>query len=213
MLNRRNIIGGAAALPAIVIASCGATSAAAETLSPDFAAVLDKSAQASAALARHDQHVHLPAKARASRAIEALPHTTVYAGPSLTGGQVVWSTEKPSTVAIARSIVDMAREGKDLAGAGLTHARALTAAHLRRERAISRIMRDTGTSAAVELSDELGNECSAAQCDVASYPVNTATDLAAKLAFMVKHQMGDGMDWLEELHADARRVARLEDAA
>lgn len=213
MLNRRNIIGGAAALPAIFIASCGATSAVAETLSPDFVAVLNKAAQASAALGHHDQHVHLPAKARAFAAIEALPHTIVHVGPSLTGGQVVWSTEKPSTVAIARSIVNMAREGKDMAGAGLTHARALTAAHLRRERAISRILRDTGTAAAVERSDELGNECADAQSAVAAHPVSTAADLAAKLAFMVKHQMGDGMDWLEELHADARRVAKLEDAA
>ncbi|MEE8612457.1 MAG: hypothetical protein V3V60_17255 [Sphingomonas aquatilis] len=62
-------------------------------------------------------------------------------------------------------------------------------------------------------SDELWAACCLAQSDVAAYPVSTAADLAAKLAFMVKHQMGDGMDWLEELHADARRVAKLGDPA
>lgn len=211
MLNRRHIIGGAAALPAIVIASCGvAPAAAAPALSPDFAALLDKAAQASLALTAHERDIYLPAKAQATAAIEALPHTTVHAGPSLTGGQVVWSTDRPSTVAIARSIVDMAREGKDMAGAGLLHARTLTAAQLRRERATNRIMRYTGCAAAIERSDELGNECCTAQHDVALHPVSTAYDLAAKLAFMIEHDMSSGMDWLEELHADARRIAKLE---
>ncbi len=211
MLNRRHIIGGAAALPAIVIASCGVTPAiAAPTLSPDFAALINKAAQASLALADHERDVYLPAKAKAHAAIEALPHTTVHAGPSVSGGQVIWSTDKPSTVAIARSIVDMAREGKDMTGAGLVHARALTAAQLRRDRATKRIRRDTGCTAAVERSDQLGTACCTAQYDVALHPVSTAYDLAAKLAFMIEHDMSDGMDWLEELHADARRVAGLE---
>lgn len=61
--------------------------------------------------------------------------------------------------------------------------------------------------------DELWAACCRAQSDVAAHPVSTAADLAAKLAFMVKHQMGDGMDWLEELHADVRRVAKLGDPA
>ena len=210
MLNRRNIIGGAAALPAIVIASCGVTPAVAGSLSPDFAALLDRAAQASLALEAHERDVYLPAKAEAHAAIEALPHTTVNAGPSVTGGQVIWSTDKPTSVAIARSIVDMAREGKDMTGAGLSSARTVTAAHLRRERAVERIKRDTGCTAAVERSDELGSECCNAQYAVALHPVSTAFDLAAKLAFMIQHDMSDGMDWLEELHADARRIAGLE---
>ncbi|WP_230629344.1 hypothetical protein [Sphingomonas sp. Leaf37] len=210
MLNRRHIIGGAAALPAIVIASCGATPAVAGSLSPDFAALLDKAAQASLALEAHERDVYLPAKAKAHAAIEALPHTTVHAGSGVTGGQVIWSTDKPTSVAIARSIVDMAREGKDMVGAGLVHARAVTAAHLRRERAAKRIRRAIGCTAAVERSDELGSECCTAQYAVALHPVTTAYDLAAKLAFMIEKDMGDGMDWLEELHADARRIAGLE---
>jgi hypothetical protein len=42
MLNRRHIIGGAAALPAIVIASCGATPAIASGGSPTFRLLLDR---------------------------------------------------------------------------------------------------------------------------------------------------------------------------
>lgn len=217
MLNRRNIIGGAAALPAIVIASCGvATPATASALSPDFAAVLADAAAASEALTFHEARVYAPAKARADALIATLPHTTVHAGPSLTGGQVVWSTNKPSSVAAARSIVRMAREGKNMAGAGLSHARALLAAHLRRERAAVRIYRDTGCATAVQRSDQLGNAWVDAQGVVGRHPVRTAADLAAKLAFMIENDMeGDGMagngtGWLEILHSDARRVAGLE---
>lgn len=178
-----------------------------------FASLLREAERAEAELTTHNQHVYLPAHARATAAITALPHTTLDAGPSMGGGRVIWSTDKPSTVGVARSIVEMAAEGKDMQGAGLRFARTLMAAQRRRERAISRISRDTGCAEASDRSDALSEACSAAQSAVAAYPVSSATDLAAKLAFMVKHQMGDGMDWLEELHADARRVAKLEDAA
>lgn len=181
--------------------------------SAEFASLLSEAEQADAVLTYHNQHVYLPAHARAKAAITALPHTSVDAGPSMGGGRVIWSTAKPSTVGVARSIVEMAAEGKDMQGAGLRFARTLTAAQCRRERAISRISRDTGCTEAANRSDALSEACSAAQSAVAAYPVSSAADLAAKLAFMVKHQMGDGMDWLEELHADARRVAKLGDAA
>jgi len=97
-----------------------------------------------------------------------------------------------------------------MTGAGLVHARTLAAAQLRRERASNRIRRDTGCAAAGKRSDELTSECCAAQYDVGQHPVSTAFDLAAKIAFLVEHELGDGMDWLEELHADARRIAGLE---
>lgn len=61
-----------------------------------------------------------------------------------------------------------------------------------------------------ERSDGLWTACTNAENAAAMHPVSTAPDLAAKLAFMVDREMGDGMDWLEELHADARRVAKLE---
>lgn len=197
----------AAAIPASAITRHPAS------LSPALAALLEHAEQADAALTHHNQHVYLPAHAGATAAITALPHTTLDAGPSMGGGRVIWSTEKPSTVAVARSIVSMAAEGKDMQDAGLRYARTIVAAQLRRDRAIERIARDTGCAAASERSDELSIAASSAQSAVAAHPVSTAADLAAKLAFMVKHQMGDGMDWLEELYADARRVANLGDAA
>lgn len=45
---------------------------------------------------------------------------------------------------------------------------------------------------------------------VALFPVTTVGDLAHKLAFMIEHQMGNGMDWLPELLADARTLAKME---
>ena len=58
-----------------------------------------------------------------------------------------------------------------------------------------------------EVSDHLETE----GCHVwVDFTDPTAGDLAAKLAFMIEHDMSDGMDWLEELHADARRIAGLE---
>lgn len=196
-----------AAIPAAAVVS------APSDRSAEFASLLREAEQADATLTHHNQHIYQPAHARATAAITALPHTTLDAGPSMGGGRVIWSTAKPSTVGVARSIVEMAAEGKDMQGAGLRFARTLMAAQRRRERAISRISRDTGCAEASDRSDALSEACSATQSAVAAYPVSSAADLAAKLAFMVKHQMGDGMDWLEELHADARRVATLEDAA
>ncbi len=194
-------------IPAAAVASCPSDRCV------EFASLLREAERADGELTYHNQHVYLPAHARATAAIAALPHTSLDAGPSMGGGRVIWSTAKPSTVGVARSIVEMAAEGKDMQGAGLRFARTLMAAQRRRERAIGRISRDTGCAEASDRCDTLSEACSAAQSAVAAHPVSTAADLAAKLAFMVKHQMGDGMDWLEELHADARRVAKLEGGA
>lgn len=207
VLSRVGLAAVGASIPAAAVASDTSDR------STKFAALLRQAEQADAALTHHNQHVYQPAHARATAAVTALPHTTLDAGPSMGGGRVIWSTAKPSTVSVAQSIVEMAAEGKDMQGAGLRFARTLMAAQRWRDRAISRIRRDTGFAEAADRCDALSEACSAAQSAVAAYPISAATDLAAKLAFMVKHQMGDGMDWLEELHADARRIAKLEDAA
>ncbi len=55
--------------------------------------------------------------------------------------------------------------------------------------------------------DMLVEQASAAQLSVCHYPVTTAADLRAKLAFIVQHQMGGGMDWNATLLADAERIA------
>jgi hypothetical protein len=52
------------------------------------------------------------------------------------------------------------------------------------------------------------NDAAAEALDrVALFPAATVADLHAKLSFMVKHDMGDGVDWLTELLADAERLA------
>lgn len=55
--------------------------------------------------------------------------------------------------------------------------------------------------------DMLVEQASAAQLSVCHYPITTAADLRAKLAFIVQHQMGGGMDWSATLLADAERIA------
>jgi hypothetical protein len=205
--NRRNLLGGALALPAIAAAL---PAEARSGVSQDFAELLAKADRASAASTLYYETVWKPLSERVQAAIEALPHTTVDAGQSMGGGRVIWSTAKPTSIATTRTIVTMAREGKDMASAGLVQARHITAAHLRRERASARIRRDSGLDAVGERSDALASVAADAQSEVATFPVGTPIDLAAKLAFMVDHEMGDGMDWLEELHTDARHIAKLE---
>lgn len=207
---RRSILRAAGFASASLAIPAIAAPRSAPTLSPKLAALIAATRAAEHASDEHQRLIHDPARDRAKAAIEAIPHTTINAGPSFSGGEVIWSTTKPSTVAIARSIVSMAREGKDMAGAGLVHARRVVAAQLRRERAITRIERDSGYAEAGRRWDELASAISDAQCAVAGHPVSTGADLAAKLAFMIERQMGDGMDWLEELHADARRIVGLE---
>jgi len=55
--------------------------------------------------------------------------------------------------------------------------------------------------------DRLVEQASEAQLAVCRHPVTTAADLRAKLAFIVHHQMGGGMDWNATLLADAERIA------
>jgi hypothetical protein len=204
---RRALLGGAGLAGVVMIAPALAAAANPSALSPGFAKALAEAARAHDAAKHFDQHVLIPAQPRAAAMIDALPHTTVHAGPSLTGGEVIWSTEKPHTVAAARTIVSMAKEGKDMAGAGLKHARQLVAAHLRRTRAKERIHRETGSTAALERSDELGEAYCKAEDVVIGYPITTTADLVAKLAFMVEHRIGEEQGLLNTLHADAVRVA------
>ncbi len=57
--------------------------------------------------------------------------------------------------------------------------------------------------------DQLVTICSDAQSRVVCHPVTTVADHRIKLAFIAKHQMGDGMDWTKQLLADAERIAAI----
>lgn len=205
---RRALLGGAGLAAAVaIVPAVAAVGSAGPLASPELTALIAAAERAGVETARHHTEVVEPAMAYARDAIAALPHTTLDAGESFSGGRVIWSTSKPSTVAIARSIVDMAKEGKDMEGAGLQYARTLTAAQRLRERAIARIHRDCGLDAECERNDAMNNALAELQNEVAAFPVSTAIDLRAKLSFMVKNQMGDGIDWLDGLLTDADRIA------
>jgi hypothetical protein len=203
MLNRRNIIGGAAALPAIVIAPCGIAKAAPATVSPGLAALLAKAAQTAAEAADYDQRVYLPTLKAVTTVIDRIPHTAV----TIDGKAGYFSTANDGAMKLASRLVEEDVERRLPDSAAL---RKLVAADKLRDRTLRQIQTRHGLAAAGDRSDKLSEACSAAENAIAEYPVSTAADLAAKLTFMVERRMGDGMDWLEELHADARRIAGTE---
>lgn len=59
-------------------------------------------------------------------------------------------------------------------------------------------------------SDDRAAADANAEYAVACFPCRTATDLHAKLAFMVARNMDDGTEWLHMLLADAARISKLE---
>lgn len=67
-------------------------------------------------------------------------------------------------------------------------------------------------NAALDANNALNDEWAESLDAVAAYPVDTVTDLRAKLAFMLEHEMGDGRDWLEEINADVLRIAAAGEA-
>lgn len=79
-----------------------------------------------------------------------------------------------------------------------------------RERKRNRINARTGLSAAIQESDRLSSMCVDAETAVARFPAATSADLRAKLAFMVKQQMGDGTEWLSMILTDAERIVARE---
>lgn len=109
--------------------------------------------------------------------------------------------------ALAAAILAGARDTRD---AYHQPYRSYLAAAKRRDRATKRVHRVSGADAANDRQDAMYTMCANAQSAVAAHPVTTVADLHAKLAFMVKHDMGDGMDWTEELFADAARIAGVE---
>jgi hypothetical protein len=178
-------------------------------VSPALAALIAAADCLDHAATYHCEHVWKPMRDRVDAAIAALPHTTIEHGEAVGGGPVIWSTAKPNSVSVTRAIVDMAKEGKDMEAAGLVHARALQAAHLRRERAAATIRRKNGWDVENERSALMGEQSADAHDRVAVFLVRNAADLHAKVAFMVKHQMFDGMDWSDELLADAAQLAKM----
>ncbi len=211
-VSRRAALTGVASTAAILVGA-GAAVAATKSdagVSPDLAELIAAADRLDGAATHHFEHVWKPMRDRVDAAIAALPHTMIEHGEAVGGGPVIWSTAKPNSVSVTRAIVDLAKEGKDMEAAGLVHARALQAAHLRRERAAATIRRQNGWDAENERSDAHGEQAADAHSRVAVFLVRNAADLHAKVAFMIKHQMFDGMDWSDALLADAAHLAKME---
>jgi hypothetical protein len=212
VFNRRAALAGAASAAAVMAVAGAAVAASlpAAGVSADLGALIAESDRLDRLATYHYEHVWKPLRNRVEAAVAALPHTTIEHGEAVGGGPVIWSTAKPNSVSVTRAIVEMAKEGKDMKPAGLPHARALQAAHLRRQRAIARIHRESGWNKENERSDAMSEPWADAQDAVGAFLVRNATDLHAKVAFMVKHQMFDGRDWSAEMLADAAHLAKLE---
>lgn len=75
---------------------------------------------------------------------------------------------------------------------------------------VDKAVGDAAISAAIDENNALNDAYADALDAVALHPVSTVADLRAKLAFMSKHQMGDGRNWLDEISADVLRIASAE---
>ena len=213
-LTRRAAFTGAALTALAVATPAFAQDAKRTTVSPELLALIAAAEVAERTANHHTYHVHRPAAACNKAAIAAAeasaPHLTVDGGPSVVEGtRVVWSTEDPASVAGAQTIARMAKEGCAFDPGVVAAARKVVAAQLRRKRIIARAQL-VDLSAIIARNDQLNDATSDALDEVAHFPVATATDLQAKLAFMVKRDMGDGVDWLSELLADAQRLTKRE---
>lgn len=201
---RRALLGGAGLATAALIAPAAAAASSAPVgLSPAFAALIAANAAAEKACKDYQAGVYSPLAEAVRAKMDALPHTTtVIRGTT-------YSTAVQADVHFIRAIV----KGAARLPAAKEHCRqhrTFTAAAMRRQRAAQRIWDASAAPAACEESDRLVYAWGDAQGAVLEYPVSTATDLHAKLSFMVTHQMEAEDGWFPYLVADAARVAKME---
>ncbi|WP_294271817.1 hypothetical protein [uncultured Sphingomonas sp.] len=200
---RRALFGGAGLVAlAAAVPAVASTMAASSGVSPALATLIAVSEEAWQVSEDHDNLLLKPADAAAKALASQIPHVAVDID-----GDPYWTTANPGAVGVARGLIerDPARNHPNSAGL-----RRLVAADLQRQRHRTRIHRDTGLTAAVDRSNALNDAYANAESAVATHPVSTVTDLHAKLAFMIKNDMGDGRDWLEEIADDVARIANVE---
>ncbi|MCT8002397.1 hypothetical protein NZL82_10960 [Sphingomonas sanguinis] len=200
---RRALFGGAGLVAlAAAVPAVASTMSASSSVSPALARLIAVSAEAWQVSEDHDNLILKPADKAAKALASQIPHVAVDID-----GDPYWTTANPGAVNVARGLVerDPARNHPNSPGL-----RRLVAADLQRQRLRTRIHRDTGLTAAVDRSNALNDAYANAESAVATHPVSTVTDLHAKLAFMIKNDMGDGRDWLEEIADDVARIANVE---
>ena len=203
---RRGILGGAVAMPVVMISGTSDASLLSPVPAPALAALMAAACDCLAASTAYHRDVYTPARDQLDAALGAVPHFEIRGGTNVLGGQIVQTTASSSSVAVTRTVVRMAREGKSLDAETVAQARKFQAGHLRRERTKDAIRREAGIWDRFKQANALADAASAALDAVATYPVQSAADLAQKLAFMIEHDLGDGVDWLPQMLADVRAL-------
>jgi len=206
---RRAILGAIACAPAAaILASPLPASKAPESVSPDLTKLIAE------CTSKHDRFMaesialeeqHSEAAARAAVECDALPHSTCsHQGQR---GQIIWSTDTPANVAVAKSWLKIIDEGKMPSA---------TAEDARQWRSLVDAA-DARAAAVAEIRtryrvDELMAECNArfedageALIPVMDFPSANLADVLVKIEYREKHEFGD---WAhEDIEADIRRLA------
>lgn len=198
---RRSMLASLAILP---LAACPASAPATGPagVSAELSALLVAAHGVMAERDRYEAEVAEPARLRANAAIERIPHY-----PVTIDGSDYWTTARPASVHIARSLIENDQSRTDPRSATY---RSLIAADLRRDRHATRIRRDTGMQAAIDHSNGLSDRVAATEWAVANFPAATPADFHAKVAFMVERFMFDGLDHSAQMLADAARLTGKE---
>lgn len=216
-LTRRAALSGAVASVAMVGVAAAAAMpiGVAKGISPGLTALLAKEDAAHRAADLYEAEVAGPTNRRYAELVAAAerqqPHYSVDAGEAQDGARIIWTTWNPAHVAAARTYVHMGRRGHPWPEEGIAAARKLQAAHLRRERAVKRMVQQAKTDTRIaeinSRSDAIGEAWAQAQDAVANFPAQTAADLAVKIERIVAWDM---TGQYEALLDDARRLATTE---
>lgn len=199
---RRALLGGAGLATAAMVAPAVAATRRSPAISLDLAALIAAAAHAERANRNYHENVYEPAKAEFERQYATIPHVAVSVDDKASG---YWTTANSGAVRIAGDVVASCPSHPDL-----TQLRKLVAADLLRQRAVKRIRRATGLTAALKHSDVLCDAATGAQDAVSNFKCGTIGDLHAKLAFMVERDLGNGIDRLDDVLADVARIAKWE---
>lgn len=184
------------------VALAGEANGAAAGVSPVLLALIANADRLGAHAASYGRDVYDPARDRLLAAEAHFPHVDV---PGFRGA--TWTTDDTRRVENARMWTSKDRQ---LATADqrdeFAAMQRLVAAHDDRQARVDKAGDRAAYNRIHEEDDENGARTAEAIDAVANFPAATARDLHAKLAFMVKHDWGNGMDWLPELLADAERL-------
>jgi hypothetical protein len=172
-------------------------------ISPELASLIAEAEQLEAKAAAYNRDVYEPVRSRWAEADSSIPHVEVdgYHG-------AIWSTDETPRVLNARWWIGSERtldtENQREQFAAMQR---LVAAHDERKALVDKAGNRATYDRVHGEDEENGNRTLNAIYTVTDFECVTLCDLHAKLAFMVKHQMGDGMDWLPEILADVARLS------